>query len=82
MEVEDKYNGLLLVENSVARFPSPKNAFDRGARRTDNSRFWTTVQLLNFTFGSSLLNTGQVFSKSGIMAATPLYIVAGGWNAR
>lgn len=77
----DRFNGLLLVDTAVAWFPTPKSAFDRGARRTDNNRFWAAVHLLNFTFGSTILNTGQVFSRSGIVAASFLYMIAGGCEA-
>lgn len=75
--VEDRSDGLLLVDNGVTRFPPPKNVFDKGARRTDNNLFWSSTLLLNYTFGTTILNTGQVFSRNGILAATLLYIIAG-----
>lgn len=75
--VEDRSDGLLLVDSGVTRFPPPENVFDKGARRTDNNLFWSSTLLLNYTFGITILNTGQVFNKSGILAATFLYIIAG-----
>lgn len=61
----------------VRRFPPPQTVFDKGARRADNNLFWSSTQLVNYIMGSTILNTGQVFSRSGILAATLLYMITG-----
>lgn len=76
----DRGGNLLSNMNSVL-LPTPGNIFDRGARRVDNNRLWTIMQTLNFMIGSGILNTAQIFMESGVVAATVMYIIAGGFEA-
>ena len=51
--------------------------FGKGARRTDNGRLVTILLVLNYMIGSGILNTSQTFLRSGVAAATMLYVIAG-----
>lgn len=62
--------GSVAVENS-------NDPFAKGSQRRDNGRILTCVLVLNYMIGSGILNSSQVFSESGISAATVLYITAG-----
>lgn len=69
-------NGRLLTVNT--KHLDSDGLFTRGSRRIDNSRRWTVVQLLNYMIGSGILNSPQIFSKSGVAAATVTYLIVGG----
>ncbi|CAM9199251.1 unnamed protein product [Choristocarpus tenellus] len=61
-------------ENSKPRRPT--SIFDRDSQRRDNSRYITTILMINYMIGSGILNQAQVFSLSGVAAASCLYVVA------
>lgn len=50
--------------------------FGRGSRREDNSRFVTTLLVLNYMIGSGILNSPQTFRDGGLAATTIIYFVA------
>lgn len=52
-------------------------AFASRSSRRDNGKIFTTILVLNYMIGSGILNSAEVFEKSGIAWATILYIVAG-----
>lgn len=70
--------GRLLAQGNPSTSIGPKNAFERGSRRLDNTRSWTLIQLLNYMIGSGILNAAQAFRDSGIAAAITLFTIVGG----
>ncbi|CAN0385322.1 unnamed protein product [Discosporangium mesarthrocarpum] len=52
-------------------------AFGPGSQRRDNGRCITTILMINYMIGSGILNQPQVFSLSGIGAASALYLISG-----
>lgn len=69
--------GRLLAQENPSTSIGPKNAFERGSRRFDNTRSWTLFQLLNYMIGSGILNAAQAFRDSGVAAAITLFTIVG-----
>lgn len=69
------WDGCCVVPDAVRNVTG--DPFAKGSHRRDNGRILTTILLLNYMIGSGILNSPQVFSDSGVAAATILYITAG-----